>query len=185
MHTAFQLVRSRGLGSVNARSLAEALQCSTKPLFRIYKNMDELKNDLLTELDLYYNAYMESRITEENRLLSQGLAYIAFARNEKMIFKALFMNRAMEGFSLRDLVHAEWNRRSIENARTVTGLPADQAEELFINIWLYAHGIATQIVSNGVNLSGEEATGLLADAFRRFSMDRSLLLQMKGDDHHA
>ena len=40
-----QLIRENGISSVNARSLAKYLNCSTKPLFRVYNNMDMLKND--------------------------------------------------------------------------------------------------------------------------------------------
>lgn len=173
INTAMQLVREDGMDGVNARSLASALTCSTKPLFRIYKNMEELKSDILTQLDAYYNAFMECRITENNRLLSQGIAYIEFARTEKMIFHTLFMNRNMEGSSLRDIVCAEWNRRSIENARAITGLPIEKAEMLFINIWLYAHGIATQIVSNGIDISFDTVRELLDHAFKQFSIDLS------------
>lgn len=173
INAAIQLVRDAGMGCVNARSLAGALTCSTKPLFRIYKNMEELKRDIIAELDAYYNSFMECRMTENNRLLSQGIAYIEFARTEKMIFNTLFMNRTMEGASLRDIVHAEWNRRSIENAQAITGLSIEKAEMLFLNIWLYSHGIATQIVSNGIDISLETVTELLNNSFMQFSIDRS------------
>ena len=170
---AIQLVRENGMSSINARSVANALNCSTKPLFRIYKNMEELKSDIIVELNAYYNSFMDSRMTKNNRLLSQGLAYIEFARSEKMIFNTLFMNMTMAGSSLQDVIHAEWNRESIENVKTITGLPMDKAEMLFINIWLYSHGIATQIVSNGINMSLETVTTLLTNAFKQFSIDIS------------
>ena len=76
INAAIQLVRENGISSVNARNLAKTLNCSTKPLFRIYTNMDEIKEDIKIELDNYYNSFMESKINDENRLLSQGLAYI-------------------------------------------------------------------------------------------------------------
>lgn len=173
INAAIQLVRDDGMDCVNARSLASALTCSTKPLFRIYKNMEELKSDIIAELDAYYNSFMECRMTENNRLLSQGIAYIEFARTEKMIFNTLFMNRTMEGSSLQDIVHAEWNRRSIENAQAITGLSIEKAEMLFINIWLYSHGIATQIVSNGIDISLDTVTELLNNAFKQFSANIS------------
>lgn len=173
IETAIQLVRENGMSSINARSIANALNCSTKPLFRIYKNMEELKSDIIVELDAYYNSFMDSRMTKENRLLSQGIAYIEFARNEKMIFNTLFMSMTMAGSSLQDVIHAQWNRESIENVKAITGLPMDKAENLFINIWLYSHGIATQIVSNGINMSSETVTKLLTNAFKQFSIDRS------------
>lgn len=169
IETAIQIVRENGMSSINARSLANALNCSTKPLFRIYKNMDELKSDLISELDAYYNSFMESKMTKENRLLSQGIAYIEFARQEKMIFNTLFMSTSMTGSSLQDIIKANWNRESIENAREIIGLPIDKAEMLFINIWLYAHGIATQIVSNGIEMSTETVANLITNAFKQFT----------------
>lgn len=171
INAGIQLIRENGIRSVNARSLAKSLSCSTKPLFRIYKNMEELKKDIKKELDNYYNDFMEKNMTNENRLLSQGISYIEFARSEKMIFSSLFMNMTMAGSSLQDIIHAEWNRASIENAKALTGLSTEKAEMLFINFWLYSHGIATQIVSNDIDIPLDLVKKLLKNAFHRFSLE--------------
>jgi AcrR family transcriptional regulator len=171
LNAGIQLIRENGIRSVNARSLAKSLSCSTKPLFRIYKNMEELKKDIKKELDNYYNDFMEKNMTNENRLLSQGISYIEFARSEKMIFSSLFMNMTMAGSSLQDIIHAEWNRASIENAKALTGLSTEKAEILFINFWLYSHGIATQIVSNDIDIPLDLVKKLLKNAFNRFSLE--------------
>ena len=171
INAGIQLIRENGIRSVNARSLAKSLSCSTKPLFRIYKNMEELKKDIKKELDIYYNDFMEKNMTNENRLLSQGISYIEFARSEKMIFSSLFMNMTMAGSSLQDIIHAEWNRASIENAKALTGLSTEKAEMLFINFWLYSHGIATQIVSNDIDIPLDLVKKLLKNAFHRFSLE--------------
>ncbi|EQE45288.1 WHG domain protein [Clostridioides difficile P32] len=133
--------------------------------------MDEIKEDIKIELDNYYNSFMESKINDENRLLSQGLAYIEFAQNEKMIFNTLFMNMTMKGSSLQDIIHAKWNRITIENAKKVTGLSIEKSEMLFINFWLYSHGVATQIISNGIDIPLDMVQQLLENAFERFSLD--------------
>ena len=171
INAGIQLIRENGIRSINARSLAKSLSCSTKPLFRIYKNMEELKKDIKKELDNYYNDFMEKNITNENRLLSQGISYIEFACSEKMIFSSLFMNMTMAGSSLQDIIHAEWNRASIENAKALTGLSTEKAEMLFINFWLYSHGIATQIVSNDIDIPLDLVKKLLKNAFNRFSLE--------------
>ena len=171
MDAAIQLVRKNGMDSINARSLAKVLGCSTRPLFRVYPNMSELKRDVKIELDRYYNSFMEQRMTDENRLLSQGIAYIEFARREKMIFNALFMSMTMAGSSLQEIIHAQWNRASIENVKMITGLSTDKSEMLFVNCWLYSHGIAAQIVSNDISISSDKVTELMTDAFKRFSME--------------
>ena len=140
LNAGIQLIRENGIRSVNARSLAKSLSCSTKPLFRIYKNMEELKKDIKKELDNYYNDFMEKNMT-------------------------------MSGSSLQDIIHAEWNRASIENAKALTGLSTEKAEILFINFWLYSHGIATQIVSNDIDIPLDLVKKLLKNAFNRFSLE--------------
>lgn len=171
INTAIQFVREGGIDNINARGLAKALGCSTKPLFRIYQNMEELKSEVLTELNVYYNFFMDSKMTDENRVLSQGVAYTEFARREKMIFNTLFMNKTMAGASLKDVINAEWNRLSIENIHQITGLSIAKSEMVFIKVWLYSHGIATQIVTNDIDMPLETVTDLVTDAFKRFSSD--------------
>lgn len=172
LQAAVQLVRKDGWDSVNARSLAGALGCSTQPVFRVYRNMEELRKDLKKALDAYYDAFMEVRMAGENRLLRQSIAYVSFARQEKHIFNALFMNLTMAGATLEDILHAEWNRASIEDAAQVTGLPMEDAERLFIHVWLYSHGVATQIVANQIDLPPERVESLMKEVFRCFAGNR-------------
>ena len=52
---AVKLVNNDGWNSLNARSLAKQLGISTKPLYRIYNNMDEIKTDVLSEIYRQYD----------------------------------------------------------------------------------------------------------------------------------
>lgn len=169
LNAAVSLVRSAGIDAVNARSLADVLGCSTKPLFRVYANMDALKQDVLKQLDAYYNSFMSQRICPKNRLLTQSIAYVEFARQEPNIFNTLFMNRTCQGKSTVEILDADWNQESIRNAQEVTGLSLEQTRCLFRDVWLYSHGIATQIVSNAINLPQKEVVRLMQNAFDRFS----------------
>lgn len=168
MEAALALVRERGIEAVNARSVAKRLGCSTQPLFRLYENMEALKADLRLTMDGVYDLFMNVRMKPENRLLTQGMAYVEFARTEKEVFRALFLVRNMAGSSLGDIARAEWNRETIENAKRVTGLPEEGATALFLNFWLYSHGIASQILSNEIDLPQKKAEELLRKAFEAF-----------------
>lgn len=170
LSAAISLVREGGMENVNARSIASKLKCSTKPLFRVYENMDALKQDVIAQLNLYYNTFMEARMSNDNRLQSQGIAYIEFARQEKNIFNILFMNKTCAGKSIEEILDADWNQRSIMNAKEITGLSLENARSLFRDVWLYSHGIATQIVSDDINLPPEEVVQLIKNAFNRFSI---------------
>ena len=47
LQTVFQITREQGFEAVNARSIAESLNCSTRPIFTCYENMEELKKEFL------------------------------------------------------------------------------------------------------------------------------------------
>ena len=170
LKAAVSLVREQGMDGINARSIASLLNCSTKPLFRVYENMDALKQDVIMQLNMYYNTFMETRISSENRLLTQGIAYVEFARQEKNIFNILFMDKTCAGKSIEEILDADWNQLSIMNAKEITGLSIKRARSLFRDVWLYSHGIATQIVSNDIDLPHEEVVRLIKNAFGRFSL---------------
>lgn len=44
---AFEILRDSGIEKVNARAIAKKLNCSVQPLFYQFKNMSELKDELL------------------------------------------------------------------------------------------------------------------------------------------
>ena len=113
---------------------------------------------------------MEARMSNDNRLLMQGIAYIEFARQEKNIFNTLFMSKACAGKSIKDILDADWNQLSILNAKEITGLSLENARNLFRDVWLYSHGIATQIVSDDIDLPYEEVITLIKNAFHRFAL---------------
>ena len=165
---AARLVHDQGIESLNARSLAKVLGCSTQPLFRLFENMEALKSALRLELDKIYDGFMASRVREENRLLTQGIAYVEFARQEHEIFRALFLDHCMSGATLAEITAASWNRETIENAAKITGLTEEKAESLFINLWLYSHGMASQMLSNGIDLPSERVEELHRRAFEAF-----------------
>lgn len=169
MEAALTLTRREGLAAVNARSLAKELGCSTQPLFRLYRNMEELKGELKEAMDQVYARWMDRWIQEENRLVTQGIAYVEFARQEREIFRGLFLNRCMAGSGLQDIASARWNQATIENAGKLTGLSRQGAERLFLNVWLYSHGMASQLLSNEIDLPEERVRELHEKAFAAFA----------------
>ena len=46
LDTVLDLTRKQGFESVNARSIAAQLRCSTQPIFTCYANMEEMKRGI-------------------------------------------------------------------------------------------------------------------------------------------
>ena len=57
---AFELVRESGFAELTARKLAAKAGCSTQPIFRVYKNMDELKQVVYEKAIETYGKFYDS-----------------------------------------------------------------------------------------------------------------------------
>jgi len=160
------IVRKSGIEGVNARELAKELGCSIQPIFRTFQNMENLKKALYQKVEENFNAYMINGMNHKIPLLGMGLAYINFAKEEKKLFKLLFMSDFIEVNGLMDMISGEENKEVIELIAASTQLDEEKAKKLYVDIWLLTHGIGSLAATNQVHFSNEEAETILMDAFK-------------------
>ncbi len=166
--SAFELVRERGAGELSARHLASQAGCSTQPIFRLYRNMEELEKDLFDRLVLFFNDYYRNYAGKsEVPFVNLGMSYISFARNYKNFFMVLFIDNADSGRSMYDLVNGGKDNFVINEIRKIEGVTPDVAGEIFSKMWIFIHGIACMVIRNDFDLSDEETAEMLSDMFRR------------------
>lgn len=158
INRAFEILKAEGFAGITARRLSKELNCSTQPIYYIFQNMDDLKKELYKIGVVYFEkCVMElAMITRPNIDSPEiGIAYIKAAKIEQKIFHFICMenNYTMQGVS--ELVNG-------------TQLPKERAE-IFLNMWLYAHGIASIIANNDVLFNEEEIRKLLLNAYKGFA----------------
>ena len=103
IQTALDLLRENGYASVNARSIAAALNCSTQPIFSNFLTMDELQKAVINAVYELYANFLKREVESGKypKYKAFGMAYIRFANEEKELFKLLFMrDRTGEDMSL-------------------------------------------------------------------------------------
>lgn len=180
VNAAICLVRKNGLESLNARDLAKELGCSVHPIFRSFHSLEGLKAAVYQKVANIYNEHMLSAGTHsEDAFLNMGLNYIHFAKEEKNLFRLLFMSDAFREQSIMDIVGTtEGDDEVIELLCQKTGLSMKAAQELYAGIWITTHGIASMYATNNCRFSDEEIRRLLNNAFM------GLLLKLKGEEEH-
>lgn len=171
---AFQLTREYGFNYVNARSIAKELNCSTHPIFRVYENMSELKKDLFDYIEKYYNHFIESQMSDTNLFLSIGMAYIRFARREGNLFRMMFMSHNFELNDLIELIDGEDNRDIIRAISSASAIDEERAKELYLDVWLYTHGIASMISTNNIKLTDEQIEKMLKEVYAALKKKETL-----------
>lgn len=164
LRAAVELVRESGESALNARSLAAGLGCSTQPIFSNFATMDALREAVMQEANELYQSYLRRDMAsgEYPPYKASGMAYIRFAREERELFKLLFMrNRSRET--------VEEDRAAIRPLLTIIqnnlGIGEEEAVLFHLEMWIYVHGIATMIATSYLNWDTEMVSKVLTDAY--------------------
>ena len=163
---AVKMVNDKGWDSVNARSLAKTLNVSTKPLYRIYKSMDEIKSDIYKEISYQYDEFITSRVDNKKALITLCIAYVEFAQEYKNLFISLFLSNNLHWQSIENVLDEKWNQSTIINLVNKHGYSFEEAKNLFMNMWLYANGLATLIATNEMKIDEKEILVRLVKTYK-------------------
>lgn len=161
---ALDIVREGGMTALTARSLAARLGSSAKPVFGLFENMQEVQKEVMLAANAEYQEFLYAEMMRGiyKPYKASGMAYIAFARKEKELFKLLFMrDRSDEQGDTRDESIADIIALISRN----TGLSEEEARLFHLEMWIFVHGIATMIVTNYLDWEEEHVSRALTDAY--------------------
>lgn len=165
IETAVEIVRGEGAAAINAREIALRLGCSTQPVFSNFAAMDELRMAVVKAADALYGEYTAKEIEARRypEYKAAGMAYIRFAKEEKELFKLLFMrDRSEEGKQ----PETEETGKISKIVETSTGLKGDRAELFHLEMWAYVHGIAVMLATKYLELDMELVSEMMTDAYQ-------------------
>jgi len=144
---ALNVVRRQGWDALTARSIADGLGASVAPVYSAFGSMDSLLRQTLKEIRRLLQEYT-SRTYSDIPFLDIGVGIVSFARDEPMLFRALF--HTPHGF--RDIVDGvnisilSWMKTDVQ-----LGLLSDASRErLCDNIGFYTMGLAADVAAGWV-----------------------------------
>lgn len=164
VRAALDLVREGGLSALTARALAAKLGSSPKPIFGLFENMEEVQREVLRAAnDLYYRYLQEDMARGDYPpYKASGMGYIRFAREERELFKLLFM-RDRSGESVQE--DREAVRPQLDLIRRNTGLGEEEAYRFHLEMWIYVHGIAAMIATRYLDWDMDYISQALTDGY--------------------
>ncbi len=163
INTAIDLIRANGDGSINARAIANALNCSTQPIFSNFDSMEDLEQEVIISIYHIYLSFLdnEAKTQKYPQYKAFGMAYIRFAKEEKELFKLLFMReRSNEDNSLS----IDFDE-SVQIIMKSTGLNYEKSKHLHFEMWTCVHGIATMIATSFFKLEWSVISEMITDVY--------------------
>ncbi len=164
IESAVCLVREQGMDALSARTLATKLGSSPQPIFSCFNSMDEVRQSVIRQAAEIYARYIREE-TESGKYppyKSSGMAYIRLAREERELFRLLFM-RDRSGESRTDDVDIE---PIIAMIMQSNGISHQQALLLHMEMWVCVHGIATMLATSYHDISEELASRMITDVYQ-------------------
>ena len=155
---AFQMIKEGGVSALTARDLGTKLGTSARPIFTLFKNMEEVKQaarDLaIQEFMSYISDYRE--YTPAFKRI--GMMIVSYGIHEPELFKLLFLQEHNKGVSfeqaLRDLDGMD--ETCIQLVMQDNDLTREQAKLLFEQMWTHALGLGTMCAMGVCDLPEEE-----------------------------
>jgi AcrR family transcriptional regulator len=160
LETAFSIVREQGIENLNARNIAQRLNSSTQPIFSFFENMAELKTSVFQMTERYHSAIYNNIKIDKELLANICLVYINFALKEPNLFRLQYQSNEYKGRPFLEIFNDDrnlktGNERLCEGRRKIYG-GKKAVETMFFDMWLYAHGIASVLVGNQLQINRDE-----------------------------
>lgn len=165
--SAFDIVREKGLEGISNRELAKKLNCSIRPIYYQFQNVEELYNELYVEIEKYFYKFLMDNMNDDMPKYKQvGINYIKFAKKEKELFKILFMSEVDLG--LNDFIAKDMEdfKELSKLIKISTNLNDEDIESFHIKMWIFSHGLATLVASSTINISDKQLKQLLSLEFQ-------------------
>ena len=165
--TALEIVRKSGAEALNARSIATALGCSTQPIFSNFSSMEELEESVaLAARDIYLGFLLsEAKSGRYPEYKAYGMAYVRFAKDERELFKLLFMCDRQCKTPDKTEETSDFEA-SVEYIMRATGMTREKARLMHLEVWSCVHGIAVMVATSFLELDSELVSRMTSDVYQ-------------------
>ena len=144
---AAEVVRQKGEQALTVRNIAAQLGCSTQPLYYEFANIDQLRAELLPYVREHYLQFRCSNYK------AFGRHFLNFARQEKELFRFVYLRRRNPGEKLLDDVNCEETVRLL--AKNLE-MPAQTARAMHRQMQFRCYGLGVMLATCYCEMTQEE-----------------------------
>ena len=155
---AFAMIKEGGASALTARDLGARMGTSARPIFTLFKNMEDVKQAAralaVKEFMVYLSDYQE--YTPAFKRI--GMMIVSYGIHEPELFKLLFLQEHPQGVSftesLKDLNGMD--ETCVQLVMRDYGLTEGEARLLFEQMWTHALGLGTMCAMGVCGFTEEE-----------------------------
>lgn len=169
---ALELVSKNGIESLTARELSLYLGSSARPIFTVFKSMDEVAQAVRESAMDKYEEFVSRALDYFPEFKKYGMQMIAFSKQEPKLFQLLFMTENNSAKSFEDVfpILGKTAKTCIEIIERDYKLEPDMAMLLFEHAWIHSFGICVMCAMGTCRFTDDEISEMLSDNFMGMMM---------------
>ena len=169
----YELMKKEGFQNVSVRKIANYLKCSTAPIYFNFNTVDELKEEIIDKCKEKLKKYLYGNYAER-KILSGAIGFVIFAREEKELFRTIFLDTTERFEKLYEVTLEELLTK--ENLlESFPALEEEEAKNVINKIWYFLFGYATMLCTRlddnyRKNETNEVIENKISDIVKHFKM---------------
>ena len=169
---ALELVSKNGIESLTARELSLYLGSSARPIFTVFKSMEEVAQAVREAAMDKYEEFVSRALDYFPEFKKYGMQMVAFSKQEPKLFQLLFMteNKSAECFNDVFPILGKTAKTCIEIIERDYKLEPDMAMLLFEHAWIHSFGICVMCAMGTCRFTDDEISQMLSDNFMGMMM---------------
>ena len=164
---ALRLISRNGMDALTAQALGQELGSSARPIFTVFKNMEEVRQEARTAALERFAHFAEKAVHYTPAFKQFGMQAILFALEEPHLYQLVFMQGDGQPHSFEEVfaVFVDSAKVCMDILQKEYDLSEEEAMALFRHVWIYTYGIASLCATGKCCLSDEEINDLLGQDF--------------------
>ncbi len=165
---ALEIVSRGGLEALTARELGETLSSSARPIFTVFRNMEELQGEVRAAAMRRFESYAGAATAGVPLFKQVGMQMIRFGIQEPKLYQLLFMQERQDAAGFDELFGALGTTAGacIDTIQKDYRLDAAQARTLFEHMWIYTFGVGTLCATHACRFSEAQLSQMLTTQFQ-------------------
>lgn len=164
---ALKIASDKGIRALTSRALGAELGSSARPIFTVFKSMEEVLGEVRKAAFARFGEYSE-RVGEDIPAFKRiGVQMILFATEQPKLYRLLFMSQQPEAKSFDDMFAnlGDPAVQSIDFIQRDYSLSRDDAMQLFKHVWIYTYGLGVLIATGMCSFTADETQKMLTCEF--------------------
>lgn len=152
LDASYELIAESGIHTLNVRSVAARLKCSTQPIMYHFSTMEELKKEIFDIVCAYHSAIIMDvdPLTEQKPCLTVSKRYIDFALKKPHLFRFLFQTDRITNRTLQDTLASPRFTPFFDAMSERLDITVEKARTVFSSTLVACHGLSCLLVNNSM-----------------------------------